>query len=715
MIRVSAVTNGAVDFALTNFQFLDITGTNSDDQFYASASGGNRFVGLGGSDIFYGSDAADTLDGGAGDDYVLGLGGDDSIIFGEGVDTIAGGEGNDRLLAQFDRAVLVLAVAGSDPSAVSTGLVSEVETISADGHADVRLRGSSVRDVIDLRPVNLIGIAAIEGGEGDDTITGSLGLDSIAAGGGNDLIYLTNADDTIDGGLGQDEIRAAADDTVLSWTRQSGPFSNGLVSGVEKVSAHGHANFRIVGLEVADVMDFTGVVLAQVTAIEGKGGKDTIFGSIDADRIDGGLDDDVLSGAGGDDTVIGGGGNDTATGGIGSDSIDGGAGADVAGYATNRGLASIVRNPDSSLTVSTTLDGADTLRHVEQVKFADGLFSFTFAAAGSPVVANFNPAFGWASQDQCPRHVADVNGDGYLDIVGFGIAGVLVSFGSANGSFTGAALQLADYGQNSGWATDNGFHRELADVNGDGRADILGFGFAGTLVSLAKADGTFAPVSTGIADFGVNQGWANQNGFARTVGDVNGDGKADIVGFGFAGALVALGNGDGTFRSVKTAISNFGVNQGWTSDNTFHRAVADVNGDGKADIVGFGIAGTLVALSKGDGTFADAQLVLQDFGTNQGWASNDSFSRLVVDVNGDHIADIVGFGTAGTLVAFGKGDGTFTQASLDVGDFGRIQGWSSDNTFHREVADVNKDGLADIVGFGIAGVLIGTNQGDFLV
>ncbi|HET9630531.1 MAG TPA: hypothetical protein VFP14_13720, partial [Novosphingobium sp.] len=80
-----------------------------------------------------------------------------------------------------------------------------------------------------------------------------------------------------------------------------------------------------------------------------------------------------------------------------------------------------------------------------------------------------------------------------------------------------------------------------------------------------------------------------------------------------------------------------------------------------------------------------------------------------------HIADIVGFGIAGTLVAFGKGDGTFTQASLDVGDFGKNQGWSSDNTFHREVADVNKDGLADIVGFGIAGVLVGTNQGDFLV
>jgi predicted cobalt transporter CbtA len=391
-------------------------------------------------------------------------------------------------------------------------------------------------------------------------------------------------------------------------------------------------------------------------------------------------------------------------------------GVDVATYDGTRASATVSRNATThALTVSTTLDGADTLRHVEQVKFADGLYSFTFAGAGSSLIANFNPAQGWSSQDGFARHVADVNGDGYMDIVGFGFAGMLVSLGSSGGTFSAASVILSDFGQNGGWVSDNGFHREVVDVNGDGRADVIGFGYAGTLVSLAQASGGYGAVSVGLNDFGVNQGWANQNGFARTVGDVNGDGKADLVGFGYAGTLVALGNGDGTFKPVTVAAADFGVNQGWANDNGFHRALADVNGDGRADIVGFGYAGTLVALGKADGTFGQAQLVLADFGVNQGWASNDSFSRLVADVNGDHIADIVGFGIAGTLVAFGKGDGTFTQASLDVGEFGKNQGWVSDNTFHREVADMNHDGLADVVGFGIAGVLVGTNQGDFLI
>jgi hypothetical protein len=60
------------------------------------------------------------------------------------------------------------------------------------------------------------------------------------------------------------------------------------------------------------------------------------------------------------------------------------------------------------------------------------------------------------------------------------------------GSFSAAGLAVANFGHASGWTSDNQFHRELADVNGDGRADIIGFGIAGTLVSFARADGTFS-------------------------------------------------------------------------------------------------------------------------------------------------------------------------------------------------------------------------------
>jgi hypothetical protein len=306
-----------------------------------------------------------------------------------------------------------------------------------------------------------------------------------------------------------------------------------------------------------------------------------------------------------------------------------------------------------------------------------------------------------------------VNGDGFSDIVGFGEAGVVVSFGAANGSFSAPGLVVANFGQSSGWTSDNLFHRELADLNGDGRADIVGFGVAGTLVSFGRADGTFTTPVTATANFGTNQGWTTQDGFARTTGDVNGDGKADLIGFGTAGTLVALGNGDGTFKTVTIGVANFGGQQGWTSGDLFHRVVADVNGDGADDILGFGIAGTWVALAKGDGAFQAPQLALSNFGRDQGWSTQNGFARNAADVNGDGVADIVGFGIAGTFIAYGLANGLFTPARLDVANFGVNQGWTSDNSYHRELADINNDGNIDVVGFGHAGVLAGYNQGDW--
>lgn len=438
------------------------------------------------------------------------------------------------------------------------------------------------------------------------------------------------------------------------------------------------------------------------------------------------LIENVLTGDGAD-IIVGnvannrantGGGNDTITGGPGDDWIDGGSGTDTAVFSADRTLGSVTttRNADGSITITTAADGADTLINVERFQFANTTYTTQrFVQTGGPLIANFNAASGWTSQDRTPRHIADLNGDGYADIVGFGQAGVLVSYGSAAGTFSGVSIAVANFGQAAGWSSDNLFHRELADVNGDGRADIVGFGQAGTLVSLARADGTFGEPMLGTANFGTAQGWTSQDGFARMVGDVNGDGKADIVGFGQAGTLVAMGNGDGTFQTVRLAVSNFGVAQGWTSDATFHRTLGDLNGDGRADLIGFGQAGTLVAFANADGSFGAVTQGAADFGVAQGWSSNDSFPRFAADLNGDGRADLVGFGQAGTLIAYGSGNGTFSATINDLANFGQAQGWTSDNAFHREIFDLNRDGYQDIVGFGQAGVLAALNNGTLVI
>ena len=88
-----------------------------------------------------------------------------------------------------------------------------------------------------------------------------------------------------------------------------------------------------------------------------------------------------------------------------------------------------------------------------------------------------------------------------------------------------------------------------------------------------------------------NGGWTNNNDYPRMLADVNADGKADIVGFAASSVFVSLSNGNGTFQN---AISSSPVgagftknNGGWTNNNDYPRMLADVNGDKKADIVGF--------------------------------------------------------------------------------------------------------------------------------
>lgn len=154
----------------------------------------------------------------------------------------------------------------------------------------------------------------------------------------------------------------------------------------------------------------------------------------------------------------------------------------------------------------------------------------------------------------------------------------------------------------------------VADVNGDGKPDVVvayqGSGSDGSVeVLLGNGDGTFqAPVSY---DSGASMA------YSVAIADVNGDGKPDlVVGNGCSpsncseGSVgVLLGNGDGTFQAAKT-FSSGGFNYYHS-----HVVIADVNGDGKLDLLvlnpcatscdaGSPTEGSIgVLLGNGDGTF----------------------------------------------------------------------------------------------------------------
>jgi Bacterial Ig-like domain (group 3)/FG-GAP-like repeat len=276
----------------------------------------------------------------------------------------------------------------------------------------------------------------------------------------------------------------------------------------------------------------------------------------------------------------------------------------------------------------------------------------------------------------------------------------------------------------------------VADVNGDGKPDLLvavpcpQLDCEGEVdVMLGNGDGTFQPVVV-FGSGGAFPQWI-------AVGDLNGDGKPDVVvvncaavgsGHGCSGSgadglvAVLLGNGDGTFRRAAVTYDSGGVQP----DSV---AIADVNGDGKPDLVvancaptgtdncGGGPANGVVGvlLGNGDGTYQP--VMTYDSGGEL------TTSAAIADVNGDGKMDVLvtnecagtGCNSGSVSVLLGNGDGTYQAA----------KGYNSGpgGAHSVAVADVNHDGKPDLVladlceqgdcTQGSVGVLLGNGDGSF--
>jgi hypothetical protein len=297
---------------------------------------------------------------------------------------------------------------------------------------------------------------------------------------------------------------------------------------------------------------------------------------------------------------------------------------------------------------------------------------------------------GWSNEH--PRMLADVNGDGMQDVVGFGAYGVWTA--PSNGSSFAPSLKLGAFGYNVGsWRV--GRHvRTMGRINNDNMADVVGFGDDGVYTALSTGTG-FTNFGYNVHGFAYDQGWRVEK-HVRLLADVNGDGLDDIVGFGDDGVYLALATPSGQFSTPFWAVEGFSSIQGWTPAKHV-RTTADVNGDGRQDLVGFGDYEVWIALSTGNG-FAPPQFACSGFGYINGSWKVDRHRRYLADINGDGKDDIVAFGDYGvwTALSTGSGFGPAQQASYGFQGAGEF----TEPEHPRFVADLNGDHYPDLVGFG---------------
>ena len=607
---------------------------------------GANSSGLGRADLFFGTAGDDVVSGAGGDDVILGLGGNDILEGGVGDDTLSGGSGDDTLRGG----------AGDDVLIGGTGVTT--------------FEGGDGTDTADYsHQTHGVTASLTSGGGGSDTFSG---VENIVGTEFDDSLTGDSGDNVLDGGEGTDSLFGEAGDDVLLGSGGADAYDGG--EGTDTVSYEAAQ----AGVTVDLATGGSGGAAAGDTYVS----IERVTGSAFADNLTGDNTANILAGNDGDDTLIGAGGDDTLQGGLGADHLDGGDGFDTADYSDAKfgvtvDLASgagdagevsdgIVRTGAGddvfAFGVGTGASVLSDAGGIDTIEFGLGVLpsditvtsdgsDLLVAISGTDNVLTVKDAAGTFSGVEKFRFLQT---DQTFDVTGWQLSNVGNFFADGHDQvgFGAASKAIDAFSPATGWSTQSLYPRLLADVNGDGRADIVGLASNGTYVGLAEADGSFVDVPFARETFRYSSNLASGDtfymGYGSELGDFNGDGKTDILwdskdanGNSSGYRFLWTSNGDGTFSVTSNLASADAYYVGWESE------LGDFNGDGKTDILWDwkGASGTIGSggnrnlwLSNGDGTFAVTQNVSAVDGAYIGWES------LLGDFNGDGKADILGDG-----------------------------------------------------------------------
>jgi methionine-rich copper-binding protein CopC len=286
--------------------------------------------------------------------------------------------------------------------------------------------------------------------------------------------------------------------------------------------------------------------------------------------------------------------------------------------------------------------------------------------------------------------IGDVNGDGRADLVanlrvpseGFFVHGLFVRLQQPDGSL-GA---LVDVGWRSGSSSCLGAQPVIGDLNGDGRQDVVvSDGTCGVQVFIQGTDGRLV-VGPRLAATG-----------RVRIADFDGDGRKDLLGMSDAQAL-QYWRQDSSGNLVRQPDLSTSSADRLASDFE----IADLNSDGRVDLV--------FCVNIGFGTTNRELLILQQSATGT-LSITDRRSMLVDRLT---VGDANGDGRVDVLVAIGSTLGLLPQTA--GGSLGAMQVTALYHTPDALILhDIDSDGRADVLasyssGFGL-GVLLGRGGG----
>jgi Ca2+-binding RTX toxin-like protein len=213
-----------------------ITGSEGLDGLIALVLNGHT-----GNDTIVGGDGDDVLDGGWGDDLLVGFRGDDTMLGAGGRDRMVwnNGDGSDLMEGGAGRDATI--VNGSDTA-------GDEFTIAANGNRVAFDRVNFGQFSLDIGTTEVL---QVNGGGGDDTMTGEAGLDGLIAlelngNTGNDTITGGDGDDVLDGGLGNDVLTGGLGDDTFVFGRGADTITD-FTNGADTIEIAGFAGIDDFG------------------------------------------------------------------------------------------------------------------------------------------------------------------------------------------------------------------------------------------------------------------------------------------------------------------------------------------------------------------------------------------------------------------------------------------------------------------------------------
>ncbi|WP_285749594.1 FG-GAP-like repeat-containing protein [Lentzea sp. NBRC 105346] len=225
-----------------------------------------------------------------------------------------------------------------------------------------------------------------------------------------------------------------------------------------------------------------------------------------------------------------------------------------------------------------------------------------------------------------------LSGDGRAEIAKVGADGRVQAWHNDNGFAT------TPYGNSAIIATDfSNDNIQFADLDGDGKTEIIKVGTDGNVVAWHNNNG-FTNSPYGDSVIIATEFTADNVHFA----DLDGDGKAEIIKVGADGNVVAWHNNNG-FAQYPYGNSAIIATE-FSPDNI---QFADLDGDRKAEIAKVGADGNVVAWHNNNGfaqyPYGNSAIIATEF-----TADNIQFA----DLDGDRKAEIARVGTDGNVVAW---------------------------------------------------------------